>query len=174
MPPSRVLQFHFLIPFIISAADASLLVPSIWPADAFHREHMDTWCNGTALRETGGVGLSPFIGSVGHINHMAGYCKARGAVHAYADELWAGPPKVAFAVVALAAALMCLCTRLVICACCHQRIKRSENPHHGVPRDVEDGSNNKFEPQPAPEVCLLAKLMLPDRRRGKLVGEPLL
>ena len=87
---------------------------AIWPTDAGHLAHMESWCDGTSLRDAGGVGASPKLGGFLHILHMAGYCRARGKRHAFADELWAGPP-VFFATIGV---LLLLCTYCCIRTCC--------------------------------------------------------
>ena len=90
-------------------------LPAIWPSDAAHREHMESWCNGTNLRDgtnlRGGIGPGPNTGGYLHRQHMVGYCAAKAAVHSMASELWAGPPYV-FA--ALAMLMICFCC----CFCC--------------------------------------------------------
>jgi hypothetical protein len=87
---------------------------AIWPTDAGHLAHMESWCDGTSLRDAGGVGASPKLGGFLHILHMAGYCRARGERHTFADELWAGPP-VVFATIGV---LLLLCTYCCIRTCC--------------------------------------------------------
>ena len=66
------------------------VLPAIIPDTPEHRLHMSSWCNGTALRPSGGVGLAPWVGGPLHLRHMAAYCEARAPNHSLASELWAG------------------------------------------------------------------------------------
>ena len=115
---------------VLDASEPLLWVePRTFPADADHRAHMMTWCNGTALASDG-VGPSPYTGGHLHFMHMLGYCKARAPGHLYTDELWAGPVEVTvvFTLIFLifltclsCFAWICMC-RLYTCvyACCRK------------------------------------------------------
>jgi len=102
----------------------SFLKPIIFPNDANHREHMETWCNGKGVRESGGVGPPPHLYGTLHFNHMQGYCRARAKAHEMADELWSGPP---FVFVLLAIAFMFV---MAFCCCgfCSWIIQRQKPP----------------------------------------------
>ena len=98
-----------------SAPQGEWLLPSTFPSDKYHMLHMTSWCDGATLRATGeGFGPSPAMGGSGHYKHMLGFCKARAAVHTYADELWAFPPMVAYAIFGT----MLLLLLLLGCSCC--------------------------------------------------------
>ena len=71
-------------------AEEGYVLPAIIPDTPEHRLHMSSWCNGTALRPSGGVGLAPWVGGPLHLRHMAAYCEARAPNHSLTSELWAG------------------------------------------------------------------------------------
>ena len=98
------------------------LLPDIYPDDAEHREHMSSWCDGTALAEAGGVGPNPkFMGSI-HMLHMASYCRARAIAHSTLDDIFAGPVGtfMVFGSPVLAVVLCCIIIYVLV-GCCKRR-----------------------------------------------------
>ena len=91
-------------------------LPVIYPDTEYHRQHMETWCDGTALRAEGGVGPPPSEYGFVHLAHMSGYCAARAAVHEWQYDLWALPPGVLVTVGVAFIVLLLICG-WVCCAC---------------------------------------------------------
>ena len=100
------------------------LLPHIYPDDAEHREHMSSWCDGTALAEAGGVGPNPkFMGSI-HMLHMASYCRARAIAHSTLDDVFAGPVGTftVFGSMAVLAVVLCCVIIYVLVGCCKRKL----------------------------------------------------